>query len=333
MFVESNYEKKLTSKAVKDFALANGADLIGIASVDRFKNAPPETHPLSIMPSCKSVVVLAGRILESSYQGNAQGADYSTYWIYGYGTGIYGPLSEAISKTMRFIESFGFDTIESPGGHTLLEAPFARPPVRKGGLPSNVHLHMRLAAAAAGLGELGWSKVFLTPEFGPRQRFEIFLTDAELEPDPLMKNHICTRCMKCVEQCPGLALSRTKKVSAQIEDRTFEWGDVHLGKCKLTHWGLNKKASPFVEKAIPGLTLNIEEQDLPWFDAFKLGFALAPRSPYLKVMGIDGFGEIEQGIRPGSVCGAYGCVQACYSDLHRKNKLKGHAKPEGEIVK
>jgi ferredoxin len=324
MFIESNVGKRLNAKMVKDFALKNGADLVGIASIDRFRDAPPETHPSSIMPSCRSVVVLAGRILEGSYQGNAQGADYSTYWIYGYGTGIYGPLGQATSRTMRFIESFGYDTIESPGGHTLLEAPPARPPVKKGKLPSNLSVHMRLAAAAAGLGELGWSKVFLSPEFGPRQRFEIFLTDAELEPDPLMKDHVCTRCMKCVDICPGQALSKTQKVSVEIEGRKFEWGDVHLGKCKLTHWGLNKDASPFIEKDIPGFNFDIAEQDIPWFDAFRLGFAMAPRIRYLKAMGLDGFGEIEQGTRPGSVCGAYGCVQACFTDLRNKKKLKGH---------
>ena len=325
MFIQSNNGRKLTSQMVKDFALKNGADLIGIASIDRFKNAPVETHPHSIMPSCKSVVVVSGRILEGSYQGNAQGADFSTYWIYGYGNGIYGPLGEAITRTMRYVESFGFDTLESPGAHTLLDAPPTRPPVKTGKLPSNVTLHMRLTAAAAGLGELGWAKVFLTPQFGPRQRFEIFLTDAELDPDPLMKEHVCTKCMKCVKACPGQALSANKKVTATIEDRVFEWGEIHYGKCKLTHWGLNKDGSPFIGKDIPGFNFDIAEQDISWFDAYRLGFAMAQRAKYLKTMGLDGFPEIEQGTRPGSVCGAYGCIQACFSELRERKKLKGHA--------
>ena len=316
---------------IKEFALKNGADLIGIASIDRFKDAPPETHPHSIMPSCKSVVVIAGRILEGSYRGNSEGSDFSTYWIYGYGTGIYGPLGESMGRTMRFVESFGYDAEISPGAHTLFEAPPVRPPVKEGKLPSNVTLHMRLTAAAAGLGELGWAKVFLTPEFGPRQRFEMFLTNAELEPDPLLKENVCSRCMKCVSACPGQAISRNKKVSVTIEDRKFEWGDLHLGKCKLTHWGMNKAGSPFIQKDIPGFNFEIAEQDLAWYDAYRLGFAFAQRVRYMKTMGLDGFPEIEMGSRPGSICGAYGCVQTCFTELREKKKLKGHACEDGKV--
>jgi len=322
MFSTSNEGKKLTAQMVKEFAIENGADLAGIASIDRFKDAPVETHPHSIMPSCKSVVVLAGRIIEGSYVGNSQGADYSTYWIYGYGNGIYGPLSESNRLTMRFVESFGYDALQSPGGATLFDHPPKRAAVKPGRMPSDVTLHMRITAAAAGLGEIGWGKVFLTPQFGPRQRFEMFLTDAELEPDPLMKEKICIRCMKCVDHCPGQALSRSDKVSVTIEDRKFEWGEIHTGKCKLTHWGLNKDGSPFIGKDIPGFNFDISEQDISWYDAYRLGFAMAPRIRYIKTMGLDGFDEIEQGTRPGSVCGAYGCVQACFRELKDRKKLK-----------
>ena len=327
MFINSNEGKKLTAQMVKDYALENGADLAGIASISRFKDAPKETHPHSVMPSCKSVVVISCRILEGSYMGNTRGVDYSTYWIYGYGTGLYGPMVESTRRTMRYMESFGYDTLESPGASTLLDLPpehYTRPPVKPGKLPSNTVLHMRLTAAAAGLGELGWGKVFLTPEFGPRQRFALILTDAELEPDPLMKENVCTRCMKCVDACPGKALSKTKKVSVTIEDRTFEWGDIHVGKCKLTHWGLNKEASPFINRDIPGFNYKIEDQDINWYDAFRLGFAMSQRIRYNKTLGLDGFPEIEQGTRPGSICGAYGCIQACYKVLNGGKKLKGH---------
>jgi len=130
--------------------------------------------------------------------------------------------------------------------------------------------------------------------------------------------------MKCVDACPGKALSKTKRVSAVIEDRKFEWGDVHVGKCKLTHWGLNKNGTPFIQKDIPGFDYEIEDQDISWYDAYRLGFAMAPRIRYNKTMGIDGFPEIEQSTNPGSVCGAYGCVQACFRELRDRKKLKGH---------
>jgi|GEM_PF-71294 len=325
--------KVLTAAMVKEFAKAHGADLCGIANIERFKDAPPETNPLNIMPNAKSVVVLAGRILEGSYKGIQTNTDWSTYWIYGYGTGIYGPLDIALRDTMQFVEEFGYEATASPGSHTFLkhEAPPAREPVKEGKLPSNVVLHMRISAAAAGLGELGWSKVFLTPQFGPRQRFEIFITDAVLEPDPLFKGHICTRCMKCVDVCPGHALSRDKKVSVKIEDRVFEWGDVDLGKCKLTHWGLNELASPFIKKDVPGWKMNIDEQTMTWFEAFNFGHAVSKRSRYLTTMS-TGFEEIGQGGRPGPICGAYGCIQACNDELKSRGRCV-IPKREGVIKK
>jgi len=323
--------KELTSEMVKAYAKEHGADLVGIAPISRFSGAPPETHPLNMYPKAKSVVVLAGRILEGSFKGIQENADWSTYWIYGYGNGIYGPLTGAKELTRRYVESFGYEAMTSQGGHTMLphESPPHRPPVAKGKLPSNVLLHMRLTAAAAGLGELGWSKVFLTPEFGPRQRFEIFLTDAELEPDPLYKENICTKCMKCVDACPGHALSKTKKVSIQIEDRVFEWGDVDLGKCKLTHWGLNELASPFVKKDMPGFKLNIDEQSMMWYQAYNFGMKLSKNSTYLNTMS-TGFQEIGQGGRPGSVCGATGCIQACYEILKKTGKIGKNVRKEYE---
>ena len=67
------------------------------------------------------------------------------------------------------------------------EAQPPRAPLREGGVPRDVHLAIRIAGVAAGVGEIGWSKVFLTKQFGPRQRLAAILTDLELEPDPLVE--------------------------------------------------------------------------------------------------------------------------------------------------
>ena len=55
------------------------------------------------------------------------------------------------------------------------------PPLRPGGVAPEVQLAIRIAATAAGVGEIGWSKVFLTPDYGPRVRIGTILTDAELD--------------------------------------------------------------------------------------------------------------------------------------------------------
>jgi epoxyqueuosine reductase len=307
---------------IKDFAISMGADVAGVANIERFEGAPADMHPLTMFPKTKSVVVLASRILYGSYKGISEGTEWSSYWIYSYGAGIYGSLEEATLRTQLFIESFGWEAMEAPGKATLIESGPERKPVAKGKLSSDITVNLRMAAAVAGLGELGWSKVFLTPEFGPRQRFTVILTDAELEPDPLVEEGtLCTQCMICVKECPGHALSKDDVISVQVEGRKFEWGDVDCGKCKLTHWGMNEEASPFILKDIPGLHLNVKEQTMKWRDVYDLGWTIAERVNYMKLVS-KGIDEIGQPGRPGSICGAVGCIQACYAHLRKTKRLK-----------
>jgi epoxyqueuosine reductase len=61
-----NYSNKISSAYVKNISFEFGTDLCGIASVDRFKNAPEGFHPQDVLPNCQSVVVLAGRFLKST---------------------------------------------------------------------------------------------------------------------------------------------------------------------------------------------------------------------------------------------------------------------------
>lgn len=61
----------------------------------------------------------------------------------------------------------------------------------------------RHAATRAGLGEFGYNNIVLTREFGPRQRFNTIITEAELVPDPLISEPICLRdnCRLCLKAC------------------------------------------------------------------------------------------------------------------------------------
>lgn len=54
--VEKLTREAFSSKIVKDIMLSLGADLCGIASIDRFEDAPKGFHPLDVLPTCKSVI-------------------------------------------------------------------------------------------------------------------------------------------------------------------------------------------------------------------------------------------------------------------------------------
>lgn len=51
----------MTSDELKHYARQLGADLCGIASIDRFDDAPEGFHPRDVMPACRSVISFACR--------------------------------------------------------------------------------------------------------------------------------------------------------------------------------------------------------------------------------------------------------------------------------
>lgn len=52
----------ISREKVKEIMFALGADLCGIASIDRFINAPRGYHPLDVLPTCKSVISFGCRL-------------------------------------------------------------------------------------------------------------------------------------------------------------------------------------------------------------------------------------------------------------------------------
>src|SRR5512137_1902761 len=55
----------MTVKNVKSYARGQGADLVGIASVDRFDDGPRGHRPGELLEGAQSVVVLGLRLLNS----------------------------------------------------------------------------------------------------------------------------------------------------------------------------------------------------------------------------------------------------------------------------
>ena len=68
---------------------------------------------------------------------------------------------------------------------------------------TNGPISHRHVATRAGLGEFGYNNIVLTPQFGPRQRFNSIVTEAALVADPLMQEPICLRdaCRLCLKAC------------------------------------------------------------------------------------------------------------------------------------
>jgi len=168
----------------------------------------------------------------------------------------------------------------------------------------NVLLNFRIAAYLCGMGEIGYSKMFLTPEFGPRQRFAFILTDAPLVPDPIFEGKICDRCMSCVKECSGCAISRTEKESVEVAGRKLEWGKLDCKKCSVAYRGGARETSPFLNPDVKESEYNDE-----WFGGKKLNENLT----------LNGIAMLET---RAPIEGAKGCIRACMIHLEQQGKLK-----------
>lgn len=319
---------KLTSKMVKDAAFRAGCGDIGIANIERFKNAPRMMHPKNIFPDCKSVITIVQPITRGSYRGITEGTHWANYTFYSYNrlNTLFRPT--VTYETACFIEDNGFEAVPVYPG--VAESSGKRAPVKPGRPAPDINLNVRVVGMACGVGEMGWSKVFLTKKFGPRVRLGTILTDAELEPDPLLEpGSLCNRCMRCVKDCPGGAIPKPgerEPIRVRIEDKTYEWGDVHMGRCTLTHHGLNYEASPFLKKDVPGFSLNVRQTNMSEEAAYKLTQPIAaakwrPTLEFPENAVVNYYKQITSHTGYFAICGAKGCIRACMDSMEKKKSI------------
>jgi len=280
-------------------------------------------HPSSIFPEARSVIVVGRRALRGGWRGIEEGTYWPSYTHYNYHgllNSFFIPLP--LYETACLIEDFGYEAVPYYPG---VPRAGTDGPLRPGGADRDVQLAMRIAAVAAGVGEMGWSKVFLTRKFGPRQRLAAIITDLELQPDPLVEpNSICSLCMACVEGCPGAIphIKEKRFVEIRIEDKTYRWADVDMGKCVLAYHGGDPRLSPFLSKAFPGLHFDATRQSLSEEAAYKFCWPLSvgtwPKTREFPEGYITpGHAYLEKWGGAGSfgIGGSRGCMRSCFNQL------------------
>jgi epoxyqueuosine reductase len=323
--------KELTAQAIKQFALNMGADLVGVANIERFQGAPRRMHPAEIFPECRSVIVLIRRILRGNWRGIEEGTYWPNYTYFGY-HGLLNSffIPHVVYETSCFIEDHGWEAVPYYPGVPERQPP--EDPVRPGAVGPDVHMAIRIAGIAAGLGECGWSKVFLTKKFGPRVRLHAILTDAPLAADALVEpGSLCDKCGSCVRGCPG-AIPPVKdgpEVSVRIEDKTYTWGDVHMGRCTLCFHGGDPRVSPFIHKSFPGYEFDVTKQDVSENVAYKFCWPMSLGD--WRATDEDPSGHIIEGHRclrdwggdaSYAVEGSRGCMRSCFDHLEKRNAIE-----------
>lgn len=230
-------DSQLTSK-IKNYAMHDlNADLVGVANIERFEHAPKRMRPQGLMPTAKSVIVMAVHHLDATIEigGIEHPQKMGPYSLQGR---MNGRLDEMSYRMALFLEDNGFEAVPIASsniwrykGYKEMTEQFA---------PDVSHIH---CAIAAGLADFGYNGLALTPEFGARQRYVTIITDAELTPTPLIEpGTICDDCMLCRKHCMSQALS--KEINGwnivKIEDKEYRYANKNLWRCSWgEHFGLD----------------------------------------------------------------------------------------------
>jgi len=216
---------------LKQRAYELGADLVGFGNIERCRHAPLMMSPQGLMPSARTVMVMAlhhpDACIELGGEKHPQDiGPYSVQYL------MNSRLDEMSYRMGTFVETLGYHAIPIVSSniwrynqYKALDAVFA-PDV------SNIYMPV-----VAGLADMGYNGLALTPEFGARNRFVTVITDAVVEPDPLIPpGTVCDRCMLCRKHCPSQALSKEIKGDKilHIEDYEYRFADKNLWRCA---WG------------------------------------------------------------------------------------------------
>ncbi|MDH7571225.1 MAG: 4Fe-4S binding protein [Armatimonadota bacterium] len=304
----------LTAQQVKEYARECGADLVGIGSMERFEGAPIQFDPRYIFPEAKSIIGLGFRIHRGLLRGIEEGTYFAGYPAMGYANinDVYAPM--VLREVGNFLEDMGYEAVLYQNTSVRLGCGAGKAVAPDKPRP-DVFLHFRIAAFICGMGEIGYSKVFLTPQFGPRQRLAFILTDAPLEPDPLFEGKLCNRCMRCVTECPAGAISAHKRVQVTVAGKTLEWGELDTVKCGVVFQTSTPEYGPFLDEEL-GASIRALVADETGADAPPKANSRMVREKLAYTRN-----AWESYHHPGALCGARGCIRACMVHLEETGKV------------
>ncbi|MBN2451612.1 MAG: hypothetical protein JXR77_14585 [Lentisphaeria bacterium] len=210
------------------FAKEKRADVVGIAPIERFADVPPDHHPASVFPETRTVVVVGKRITRGTLRGLEEGTQFDLYGQFGFSWLKDRALAITTIALATWLEDRRWESCP------IQDLDPAIPPSGVAVQPSrpapNVMIDVRQAAVRAGIAEIGYCGEVLTPWFGPRQRFQLILTDAPLAPTPMLEEPVCDQCRACARSCPLGALRGERTLT--IAGKTMTVADIDWSACR-----------------------------------------------------------------------------------------------------
>jgi len=296
----------LTAEIIKKKALETGAVLCGIGKI--YDEPNPQRDPLQILPGAKCIIGFAFPVPKGLYRALENERQFYTYTTDGVKY-----IDEQFAEIFlfgigRLIEDEGYDAClqrtvpnlrikgdKSTNPEVMDTFEIISDPVAPGKPAPDVIIDFGKAAWACGIGEEGLNGKIIAKGHGPYMRYAFIITDAPLECDEPMQEHLCDKCGKCIEACPGNAVS---------EAGLDTW------QCAVYYRGAHKSNPMMTEDFLAGdpnrdAILNGEYR----FDA------ITAREIYPKLNFLPGF----DGYAP-CLCGKK-CDIACYNHLKEVGKI------------
>ncbi len=243
------------TQKIKDYILGScRMDAVGIAPASAFAAEDENHRPEIVLPGAKSVIVFLKRIPDGVVQAAFRAAEDKNYAA----QSIYAAYGRELTPTMQlffmqfniseYIErNFGYTAVPVPSGpmHNVTPNNTALPAF-VGSKRINYLIHSERAAYAAGLGEIGWNNMLLTPENGPRQGIGLVVTNMELDYDePYSGPKLCDpeKCGVCAKCCPVGAIPAPGGASEThvVSGKEVTVANIKTNACAVASMGLRKE--------------------------------------------------------------------------------------------
>ncbi len=200
---------------IKKILLSCGADVCGIANIDRFNHVPLEFSPTGIFERCKAVIVYGVALPKGL-------SEISPRLVYGH-------FNSFVSTEVDRIALVASKKIEKVFSIRAVPLPCDTPyeyweheTMTGMGLISMKH-----AAYMAGLGDIGKNSLLINPQYGNMLTIGAILVDLDLKSDDFCREICIENCTKCVDSCPVQAIEN--KSVDQLLCRTNTYGKTARG--------------------------------------------------------------------------------------------------------
>lgn len=213
----------ITATMIKEKARELGAGVCGIGDIKYFIGDNPQHNPLSILPNAKCIIGFGIPVPKGLYMAMEDKSQYFNYVNVGvkYTDETFAEIF--LLKMGAMIEDAGYDAClqrfipgfkvkgdksTNPEVSRIYELEFASP-VQEGKPAPDVIIDYNKAAVICGLGSVGMHGKVINPKYGTFMRWVFIITDMPLDCDEPFKIELCDKCGKCLNACPGKAISNS----------------------------------------------------------------------------------------------------------------------------